>query len=233
MAFNIQEFQSQLSSGLGEKNSFIVDITAPVFPDVPLRFYCQSVGLPAFDIQTSDVAIQGFGAPNKKPVNMQYPIVPATFMIDSGYSILKFFHRWQQSVINYDRTSTFGVGGQLPFQIGYKSEYAGTMTIACLPKGGGGSYVYEFGGVFPIQVGSVDMAWSEEGFMQLAVGFAFDVIRVSGARAPDAFGDRSGANSLLTYFSQANTYIQAFKTLNRPNEVQNLINQTANILNGL
>ena len=241
MAFNIQEFQSQVtSSGYAETSTFIVDITPPPTliggeVDGIFRFYCRSVGLPEFDIQVADVPIQGFGAPTKKPIGRTFPIIPATFLVDKNHSMLGFFHRWSQLVSNYDRSagplgSAFGM---TPFEINYKSEYQGTMSIVVFNRQAGTTYVYELGGVFPQNVGSVDMAWDSENLMLLPVGFAFDTIRVSGAVGPTITGDRGGANSLLTYFSSLNSYVKAFQSIRRPSDVQNLVNQTAAVIDNI
>jgi hypothetical protein len=247
MTFNIREFSAKVSEhGVAQNNLFIVELGVPptisnevqefkVVKD--LRFFCRSVTLPEMDFITTDIQPQGFGSPQRRPQGMNFPILPATFMMDSEFGVMKFFHRWAQAIVNYDRSE--GVRGvvnnQLPFEMGYKKEYQTTMTITVYSFGGGNAknsiYKYTFSGVYPVNIGNVSEAWeSNSEIMILPVGFTYDTMKVSGAKTPVVQGINGlGSNGLLSWFSSVNTVAQAIKGISRPRNIQDAINQITNV----
>lgn len=235
MPFNIREFQSQiLKNGYSEASTFIVDITPPAAlldSEVSqiFRFYCRSVQLPPLDITTLDVAVQGFGAPTKRPSAREFSIIPATFLVDGQHKILRFFQNWSQLVMNYDRTQ--GQQGSSyslrPFEINYKTDYAGTMSIIMFNDKAGQTMTYELGGVFPQSIGSIDLAWDAEDQMLLPVGFAFDILKISGDAYKNPSVTSETANSALSYFSSENSFAEANPFIARPFDVQQAVSQTA------
>jgi hypothetical protein len=167
---------------------------------------------------------------------MQFPVVPITFFVDADHKILGYFHDWMKKIINWDRTGgpSGTSNGMRPFEVAYKSDYQGTVTISVLSRfNGREAYQYTLAGAYPVSVGAVTTAWDSDDLMMVPVGFTFDVLKVSGVGTPTVTGNSSGANSLLTYFSQLNTTIQAFKTFDQPNEIQSLVNQSAAVLDGI
>jgi hypothetical protein len=247
MSFNIQQFNSKVKKyGLAKNNLFIVEIGIPPavraeLRDIPvindIRFFCRNVTLPEMDLITTDIQPQGFGALQRRPQAMNFPILPAIFMMDSEFGVMKFFHRWTQAIINYDTSSGNRgvVNNQLPFEMGYKKEYETTMKITVYSYGGGGGknnvYEYTFGGVYPVNVGNVAEDWeSSADIMVLPVGFTYDTMKVTGAKSPVVQGlEGLGANGLLSWFSSINTVAQAIKGISRPRNIQDAINQITNV----
>jgi hypothetical protein len=212
MSFNIKTFSSKLSKyGLAKSNLFIVEVGIPssiraelqnitVVKD-DLRFFCRSVTLPEMDLITTDIQMQGFGALARRPQGMNFPIIPAVFMIDSEFGVMKYFHRWMQAIINYDTSS--GVRGvvnnQLPFEMGYKKEYETTMKITVYSFGDGRGrkdntvYIYNLTGVYPVNVGNVVEDWeSHSDVMVLPVGFTYDTLQISAGRQIQSFDGNFG-----------------------------------------
>ena len=108
---------------------------------------------------------------------------------------VKFFHRWTQHIINYDKSKgLFGnVDGSLPFEMNYKSEYSGVIKVHVYQQNGSKAYTYEFGGAYPVNVGEIETAWANnDEVLQLSVGFTYDMMKVDGAKEPDPglLGDR-------------------------------------------
>ena len=247
MSFKISEFSSKVKQyGLAKSNLFYVEMGIPAtirneLRDIPvlndLRFFCRSVTLPEMDLITTDIQPQGFGTPQRRPQGMNFPILPTTFMMDSEFGVMKFFHRWTQAIVNYDNSE--GVRGvvnnQLPFEMGYKKEYETTMKITVFSYGGGGGknsvYEYIFSGVYPVNVGNVTEDWeSHSDVMILPVGFTYDTLKVTGAKAPVVQNlGGLGANGLLSWFSSINTVAQAIKGISRPRNIQDAINQVTNV----
>jgi hypothetical protein len=109
------------------------------------------------------------------------------FMMDSNFNVLKFFHRWMQSVVNYDTKA--GYNSQLPgttqavYQVGYKKDYAATITIEVYSGNSpfGGKYTYVLKNAYPVNIGSVLENWEDTNtIMTLNVGISFDGLDVDG-----------------------------------------------------
>ena len=196
MAFNISSFSSSLQRhGVAQNNTFRMRITtplslqaetkasSPVIDDV--EFYCQSVTLPEMAIDTTEVQQQGFGTITRRPQTMNFPILPAVFMVDQDLGMVKYFHRWAQHIINYDNSNGqySSVDGALPFELNYKSDYATRLTVDVYGKNGAIEYSYEFGGAYPVNIGSVEESWSDnDALLTLSVGFSFDTLKVTGSK---------------------------------------------------
>jgi len=247
MSFNIQNFSSKISQhGLAKNNLFFVELRVPptilnemaeiaVVPDI--RFFCRSVTLPEMDMITTDIQPQGFGSPQRRPQGMNFPIIPAVFMVDSNFGVMKFFHRWAQAIVNYDRSE--GVRGvvnnQLPFEMGYKDEYQTTMKVTVYSFGGGNEtdsvYTYDLSGVYPVNIGNISESWeSTSEVMTLPVGFTYDTLKVTGAKTPVVQDtDGLGANGLLSWFSSINSVAQAIRGIKKPRNIQDAINQITNV----
>jgi len=243
MAFNINTFNKKISEhGLAQNNLFYVRIATPqVITDAmndvkvvkDIEFFCRSVTLPEMDIATSDIQRQGFGAVTRRPQGMTFPVIPAVFMVDSEFGVMKFFHRWAQSIVNYDTSAgTFSsVGGQTPYEMGYKSEYATTMTIVVYSYASESiTYTYKLGGVYPVNVGNISEAWENAAeVMTLPVGFTYDTLEVSGAQTGAVLDSAHGVNELLTWFSSINSYAQAINGIKKPTSVQDAINSITSV----
>ena len=212
MAFNINTFSSKVKQyGLAKSNLFIVEVGIPasiraelqnitVVKD-DLRFFCRSVTLPEMDLITTDIQMQGFGAIARRPQGMNFPIIPAVFMVDSEFGVMKYFHRWMQAIINYDTSA--GVRGvvnnQLPFEMGYKKEYETTMKITVYSFGDGQGrkdntvYIYNLTGVYPVNVGNIVEDWeSHSDVMVLPVGFTYDTLQLGSGRQIQSFDGNFG-----------------------------------------
>lgn len=248
MSFNIADFNSKLSEhGVAKSNLFFARITIPQglineLSQIPiardLEFFCRTITLPELDANTADVQPQGFGPNVRRPQGMNFPILPATFMVDSNFGVMKFFHRWMQAVINYDRSGgNYGaVDNALPFEMGYKQDYATTMEVAVFSQNTRQvEYVYNFGGLYPINVGNVAPAWENMAeVMTLPVGFSYDVLKVTGSESGKVMADKPGSTTgrLLRWFSRINSTVNAIEAIKKPTDIQDAFNnvQTVNTI---
>jgi hypothetical protein len=201
MAFNINQFNSILNQhGVQKGTKFRFRIIPPsgIASEVlsqygnvinnHLEYYCRSVTLPEFDVDTAEIQNQGFGGFTRRPQGMNFPVLPAVFNVDKEMSIVKYFQRWTQLIINYDRSSgNYGnVGGALPFEMGYKQDYATVIMVDVMNDEGGTVCTYEFSGAYPINVGTIEAAWANnDELLTMSVGFTFDVLKVSGSKSPN------------------------------------------------
>ena len=245
MAFNLSDFNSKIHEhGVAKSNLFFARIqlpralentlnTIPISKD--LEFYCRTVQLPEFDVITADVQPQGFGPVVRRPQSMNFPVVPATFMVDSNFGVMKLFHRWTQAIVNYDKSGgQFGsVNNAMPFEMGYKNEYATTMQVAVFSQNTRKvDYLYEFSGVYPVNVGNINVAWENAAeVMALPVGFTFDELKVTGSESGRVQSDVPGSSTgkLLSWFSSINNTVNALESIRKPTDVQDAINQIINV----
>ncbi|MDB4575473.1 hypothetical protein N9112_00785 [bacterium] len=246
MPFSLKDFNSKLAKhGVAKNNLFAIRITNlppalltdqivnPIATD--LEFFCRSITLPEMDITTTDIQHQGFGATSRRPQSLTFPVMPAVFMVDSDFGVMKLFHRWVQSIINFDTEGGIlsGNNNQLPYEMAYKDEYSTTMEVAVYSFNSESvEYVYKFSGLYPVQVGSVNPAWENAGeVLTLPVGFTYDEVTVTGTKTGIVLGERSGSFSggLLSWFSTINTVAQSIKNVRKPRDVQDAINQVNSV----
>jgi len=190
MAFNLAEFSSKLSQyGLARDNLFIVRITPPrgafgdIIPPSDLMFFCRSVDLPALSLETTSVKNDGWGKAESFPINLPYDNLNTVFMIDANFRVKKFFHRWMQSIVNYDNSNlNSSFNGLRPFQIEYKENYVGTVEVIVYSLNSEEiQYIYTFNGAYPTSLGNITTAWdSNDSIMVMPVTFSYSSYTTSG-----------------------------------------------------
>jgi hypothetical protein len=210
MAFNISNFKSTFDKygGPARPSLFEVIISKPAEKNSKIdvvrefSFFCKSINFPGVNIQLSPMTAVA-QMPKQFPTAMEAPPINAIFMIDSDHQILTFFHSWVQRVLNYNTAngpysavsfensagSELTELGRLPYEVGYKDDYACRMIIRhysteSLPGESGKYYEVILDNVFPYQLGDLDLAWeTNDSFLTLPVQFLYDGINFSGARA--------------------------------------------------
>jgi hypothetical protein len=151
-----------------------------------LTLRCQDVQLPEIDFQVLPYYSKTIGPGERRVMGLnQYKIIPMEFIVDKDIKILEFFENWMQYIVNFDSPSAYSsiAGGQLPYEMAYKEEYAGTVDIRVWPNGlqtPDGSdepVVYKLINAFPINMGSVGLNWNNtDKLMTFSVGFSYDTI---------------------------------------------------------
>jgi len=243
MVFNINEFKSQIASrGLAKNNLFITRITLPAtlssleqnIPTRDLSFLCKSVSLPSFELNYVDVRPQGFGKPEKRPLEFHAGDLTGLFMVDSNFAVMKFFHRWIQSITNigdYNGSHSVDTDGKVPYEFAYKEDYVATMEVLVYSGNDANKvYQYKFGNVYPLNIGNIDVAWENQAeIMTVGVNFAYDKIAVDGFELGSITSDMENANGLLTYAASYYGFIQAINQVSTPTSVQDMINQATTV----
>jgi hypothetical protein len=179
MTFSISDFKSSIQrhGGLARQNLFTVEML-----NSDLKFFCKSASLPGVNVTVQDYYPNGFGMKHSIPVSATTGDVNLVFMLDSDHKILSFFHRWMQKVVNYDVSSGIfsSVNDQLPFEFGYKDEYAVTISIKFYSTDLNGYYEYTLYDAFPTQVSPIDVSWdSNDSYATVTVNMAFSNMKVT------------------------------------------------------
>lgn len=207
MSFRISDFKTTMDQfgGPAHANLFEVILSKKNEPyssidSRTLSFFCNAVNFPGIQIENGTMTNVA-QLPTSFPLRMTPQPLTATFMLDSNHNVLSFFHNWLQRVMNFStKSGTFGAidaggefeaEGQLPYELGYKDDYACRMivrhySVDSLGKGGGGAKYYDtvLDNIYPYTISDISMDWSSnDQFATITVTFAYDQIHYSADRA--------------------------------------------------
>lgn len=239
MTFSISEFSARLNknNGLAKTNLFVVRITPPSglilgqMPTEDMVFFCRSVDIPGLNIGTMDIFNNGHGQIERRATGLVLDPLSAIFMVDGNFGVKRFFHRWSQLVINHNTDNAFAMDqGRLPYEVGYKNEYTGTVDVTIYSPNNDKTYNYNFRNVYPVSVGNVTTAWeNNDEIMTLPITFQYDSYHTTGTMPGVTDSILSRANGLLSYLSALNTYGISVDNITSINSLQDLNDKLANI----
>ena len=156
MAFNINEFRSQMQGDGARPNLFEVTLPFPAF-SLPgtaqnkLSFMCRTAQLPGSTIGT--VPVQYFGRELKFAGNRTFQDWSITIINDEDSVIRNAFERWMNGINSHNlNVRNPAAATQLGYSVdGEVRQYGKSGSI--LKK-------YKFIGVFPTDLSSIDVDWS-------------------------------------------------------------------------
>jgi len=233
MVFNVADFRAQISKGkfggLALSNKFIVRITPPTkvfggggFATMPeLTFFCSTTNLPGKTINTFDYKPIAYGQTNKMPLSRVNDSLTTTFFCDSKYTIMEFFHRWLNFIIQD--------GGEIwnnraYREIGYKEDYATTIEIIGYDYDAAERITYTLYDAFPTQVGAAQMGWEQnDTILQIPIEFTYDDMSIEQTSVGGINRPRTSIG-LFTRLAQAASIVGVISTIKRPRNIQDLIN---------
>tara|TARA_B110000503_G_C7109055_1_gene397271 strand:- start:4 stop:795 length:792 start_codon:yes stop_codon:yes gene_type:complete len=237
MAFSISDFKTQMDRFGGPSRSSLFEVSIINFPTNTssadtrdLTFFCKNVAIPGITIGMASyeaVAQQR----RMMPTSLNPEPVQAIFMLDSDAQILSFFHSWAQRIVNY---STAGgkfaeVDGMLPFEIGYKDEYACRVVIKHYSNDyleTGRFYETILDGAFPGMMGDVDLAWeNNDSIAVLPVSFQYDRIQFAGERIGSPTSRFNRGNGLLGLIQDIGNFGQLIGQNLIPQTIQDSVNK--------
>ena len=233
MSFRISDFKTTMDQfgGPAHVNLFEVILSKKNEPNTSMdsrniSFFCSAVNFPGIGVENGQMTNVA-QLPTSFPLRMTPQPINATFMLDSNHNVLAFFHNWLQRVMNFStKGGTFGAidtqgdneaEGQLPYELGYKDDYACRMVIRhysvdSLGKGGGGARYYDtvLDNIYPYSISDVNMDWSQnDQFATIQVAFAYDQIHYSADRAGNPSMRKKGG--LLDTLSDLANFIDVTK----------------------
>lgn len=247
MAFSVSEFNAKINRyGLARDNLFFVNITAPsIGADMPtgdLSFFCQSVALPSLNVSTAEVLPQGYGIREKVPTGLPLDNLNTAFMVDSEFKTKQFFHRWVQSIVNFDNSRGYEreYRNMLPYEVAYKDNYRGTIEVAVYSfQSESIKYVYKFDNAYPVGIGDISESWNNnDSIMTMPVQFAYDVYKVQGFGSsnianrytqPVGFGG-GGVGGLVTNLGN---FGQALSAIGFDNPLQDIVNRYTSVASNI
>jgi hypothetical protein len=253
MSFRISDFKTTMDQfgGPARVNLFEVILSKKNEPYSSLdsrtvSFFCNAVNFPGIQVENGTMTNVA-QLPTSFPLRMTPQPISATFMLDSNHNVLSFFHNWLQRVMNFStKTGTFGGidteddgVGQLPYELGYKDQYACRMTIRhysvdSLGRGNEAKF-YEtvLDNTYPFSISDVGMDWSNnDQIATITVQFAYDQIHYSADRSGNPSMRKSGG-LLETLSDLANLVDVTKQTISqgRPTSIQDAINRLQRVRN--
>lgn len=253
MSFKISEFKTTMDRFGGPARLNLFEIVLMKSPEPNsnmdarnISFFCSNVNFPGISVEngTMNNVAQ---LPTSFPMRMTPAPINAAFILDSNHNILSFFHNWLQKVMNFStKSGTFGAidaeenedgvpsdAGQLPYELGYKDEYACRMLIRHYSTdslgGGSNAKYYEtvLDNIYPYMIGDLQLSWdSNDQFAVLPVTFAYDQIHFSGDRTGNTSVRLKGGllDTLSDIANFADVTKQTFKQ-GKPTSIQDAINR--------
>lgn len=237
MVFRINQFKSQLDwfGGPARGSLFEVQITRPAnvksrASSRDLIFFCKNASIPGiiFNSAQNDQVAQ---FRKMQPMSVNTEPVQAIFMLDSDHQILSFFHSWAQNIVNYGTSSgSFAeVNGKLPFEIGYKDDYACRIIIRQYSTNydvSGQFYEVILDNAFPMAIGDVDLAWeNNDAFSVLPVSFQYDRIQFTGEKIGSPTARFGRGNGLLGLINKLGSVGQLIGQDLVPQSIQDAVNR--------
>jgi hypothetical protein len=216
MVFKLSQFRSSLNSyGVAKTNTYEVIISPPPPTNVYFQFAvdtslenlrqlslrCSSVQLPELDLLTLPYYSKVTGVAENRVIGLnQFKIIPMEFIVDADMKSVNFFQNWLQFIVNYSAGNNFQAvnGNQLPYEVSYINEYAGTVEINVYPSGMQGNpgedgtntkfQQYRLIKAFPVNMGNIQLRWDStdaQSVMILPVGFTYSAIEVPKMNGPN------------------------------------------------
>ena len=181
MAFNVNEFSGALKGGGARSSLFQVNITNPAngIADSIVPFMTKGAQVPAATLGTIEVPY--FGRQVKIAGNRTYAEWAPTIINDEDMSIRNAMEQWNHS-INSIQGNLRATGGSSP------SLYKASAQVTQFSKTGEILRVYDFIGLYPSEVGTIELAWDAETIQEYTVTFQYDYWQISGGTTGNAGG---------------------------------------------
>jgi hypothetical protein len=155
MAFNVNEFRSQMVGDGARPNLFEVQMPFPAFAlpgnaQQKLTFMCKTAQLPGSTVNT--VPMQYFGRELKFAGNRTFQDWTISVINDEDFVIRNAFERWMNGM-NSHALNIRNPAAATP------NGYTVDAGVTQFGKGGNSLKKYKFIGVFPTDVSPIDVDW--------------------------------------------------------------------------
>lgn len=171
MAFNINQFKSELVGGGARPTLFQVQITNPVAPgaDFKVPFMVRAAGIPESTL--GQYTVPYFGRQVKYAGDRTFADWTVTVINDEDFAIRNAMEAWSNFINSHDSNTR-----ALP------QQYKSTGLITQYSKDGSALRTYVFEGMYPVTIDGIQMDWSQtDQIEEFVVTFQYDLWRVEGA----------------------------------------------------
>jgi hypothetical protein len=175
---------------------------------------CESIILPTPSLlEEENIRRYGYGPVEKIPYGVQFSDVAMTWLVDSNSEIIDFMHQWMNTIVMHDspganmaQTSQKrdNLNNYRPFEVGYKDGYTNPIVRVYVYNRQLQTVTeYEMFDVFPMNIQSMNLAWSDENQLQkLTVNFAYTNMRVKAPRIVKNQGEYDNLEALLSPYEE-------------------------------
>jgi hypothetical protein len=155
MAFNVNQFRSQMTGDGARPNLFEVTLTFPEFAgtgaSTPFTFMCKQASIPASSI--GSVEVQYFGRTLKFAGNRpSFPDLSVTIINDEDFVIRTAFQKWLNGINSHAANLQ---SAPAALGLGYKRD----ARVTQFAKNGRALKSYNFIGVFPTELSDIALDW--------------------------------------------------------------------------
>lgn len=174
MSFNINDIRSQLTFGGARSAQFQVQITNPVdgLADLKTPFMVKASQIPPSTLGVTEVSYMGRKI--RQAGDRTFEEWAVTVINDEDFLIRNAMEKWS-SAINSHEGNVRGTGGSSPAL--YKSQ----AQIMQFSKTGDIIRTYDFHGLWPSLISSIEVAWeSENQIQEFTITFQYDWWSVHG-----------------------------------------------------
>jgi hypothetical protein len=167
MAFNVNEIRANLIGDGARPSLFEVTMVNPASSsgDAVLRYMVRAAQIPQSTINPIEVPY--FGRRIKLAGSRTYANWTVTVMNDENFAVRSAMEAWSSQINS----------GQSNLRL--LSEYRSQATVKQFAKDGSVLRIYEFINIFPIDVGPIELDWSQDDVEVFQVEFAYDYWNVN------------------------------------------------------
>ena len=151
---NINDFKAKLAGGGARANQFKVTMPFPGFAQVggeieDLAFLCTATSIPAMTV--GNIIVPFRGRQIKIAGDRTFGDWGITVLNDTNFKLRNAFERWQNGINNM--TDNEGLSNPVDYQV--------DSFVDQLDRNGNTLKSYTLRGAFPVEVGSIDLSYSE------------------------------------------------------------------------
>ena len=150
MAFNINQFKSELVGGGARPTLFQCQVTNPIsnVADIKVPFMIRAAGIPESTV--GQYTVPYFGRQVKYAGDRTFADWTVTIINDEDFAIRNAMEEWMNFINSHDSNSR-----------GLPQQYKSTGQITQYSKDGSPLRTYVFEGMFPVSVEGIQMDWSQ------------------------------------------------------------------------
>jgi len=170
MAFNINQFKSQLVGGGARPTLFQCQITNPIdsAADAKIPFMVRAAGIPASNVGSYELPY--FGRTVKYAGDRTFEDWSVTVINDEDFAIRNAMEAWMNAINSHDSNTR-----ALP------QDYKSNALVTQFSKDGSPLRTYVFEGIYPIALDVIALDWStQDSIEEFGITFQYDMWRVEG-----------------------------------------------------
>jgi len=185
MPFSIADFKGQvLKNGLVKSNLYEVYFSPKRLDSQTLKFYTESVTLPAIELETSTIHRYGYGPSDQYVFRPVFTSLSIDFMVEATdtNSLTTMLGELTNiaNFMGYPSINGKTLTGAYPYEIEYKKNYIFDLKVKIYNEKEDQITEYNFRDCFAKQIGSIQLGWGlNDQLLRLPVTFSYTDYSIS------------------------------------------------------